>query len=216
MRGSKLRLVGTVSTPSVIKPNVAKRPDENSPALQRRVSRSAMTSPEGTAERCRGGVGSVVPPGLFAMMTPNPALKRRAIVGCPSGTQPSRAPGRDGFHAVPDQTLGRTDHREGVLANADASEWPVSPWGNSTPQGLISDRVEPVPTVRNRSSGALENRLSWFDKEAAPAGLRPGASASDSRGTKEDFTSTSRHKLHSILTCKRTSTSVFVCRFWPQ
>ena len=49
--------------------------------------------------------------------------------------------GRDGFHAVRDQTLGRTDYREGVLANADASEWPVSPCGNSTPQGLKCDRV---------------------------------------------------------------------------
>ena len=29
--------------------------------------------------------------------------------------------GRDGFHAVPDQTLGRARHRTGVLANAEAS-----------------------------------------------------------------------------------------------
>ena len=42
----------------------------------------------------------------------------------------------------------------------------------SPPQGLISDRVEPVPTVRQEGGRSLlrsfGNRLSWFDKEAAP------------------------------------------------
>ena len=92
------------------------------------------------------------------------------------------APGRDGFHAVPDQTLGRTDHREGILANTDASEWPVSSCGNITPQGLISDRVEPVPTGRQEGGRSLlrsfGNRSSWFYKDAAPAALLPGEAAS--------------------------------------
>ena len=40
-----------------------------------------------------------------------------------------------------------------------------------------------------RSSGALENSSSWFDKEAAPAALLPGESARDTLGTKAEGSS---------------------------
>ena len=62
---------------------VAQRPHENSPAFQRRVLAGGNASPVGTAE------WSAPQPslsGLFPCVRVIPALKRRAIVGCPCGT----------------------------------------------------------------------------------------------------------------------------------
>src|SRR2546423_6998718 len=56
---------------------------ENSPAFQRRDHDERASSPEGTAEM----VHLNRPFGTYASLTANPALKRRAIVVCPSGTQ---------------------------------------------------------------------------------------------------------------------------------
>jgi len=55
---------------------------ENSPAFQRPDSGYRASSPEGTAEFC----GVSRPSGTYHPPTSNPALKRRAIFVCPSGT----------------------------------------------------------------------------------------------------------------------------------
>ena len=56
---------------------------ENSPAFQRRDSGESPSSPEGTAEiDCLSR-----PSGTHPALPSNPALKRRAIFGCPSGTE---------------------------------------------------------------------------------------------------------------------------------
>ena len=56
---------------------------ENSPAFQRRDSGKRESSPAGTAELdCVSRPSGTYPPG-----TSNPALKRRAIAVCPSGTE---------------------------------------------------------------------------------------------------------------------------------
>jgi len=55
---------------------------ENSPAFQRRVGMITLFSPEGTTE----SVQFSRPFGTNALGTGNPALKRRAIAGCPFGT----------------------------------------------------------------------------------------------------------------------------------
>ena len=68
-------------------PAVAKRPAENSPAFQRRVQVQGDTSPEGTAEP-----SSLNRPGRDSFRVGAiPALKRRAMVGCPCGTRVGRA-----------------------------------------------------------------------------------------------------------------------------
>src|SRR5213594_3714448 len=55
---------------------------DNRPAFQRRESRGTASSPEGTAE-----TNHVSRPfGTHPLPTSHPALKRRAIVVCPSGT----------------------------------------------------------------------------------------------------------------------------------
>ena len=55
-----------------------------------------------------------ITPHVHADRSKSTVQKWERHVSCP-------ASGRDGFHAVPDQTLGRTKDRTGVLANADAS-----------------------------------------------------------------------------------------------
>jgi len=56
---------------------------ENSPAFQRRESGDRAPSPGGTAE-----IAWVSrPSGTYPTGTSNPALKRRAIIVCPSGTE---------------------------------------------------------------------------------------------------------------------------------
>lgn len=76
-------------------PNVPKGQRDNSPAFQRRVTIAPTTSPEGTAEttfqldphhRSRASSG---PSGLEPIFETYPALKRRAIVERPSGTNPT-------------------------------------------------------------------------------------------------------------------------------
>src|SRR2546425_1209268 len=56
---------------------------ENSPAFQRREIGKRTSSPEGTAETDSLGR----PSGTYSSQTSYPALKRRAIVVCPSGTE---------------------------------------------------------------------------------------------------------------------------------
>ncbi len=56
---------------------------ENSPAFQRRDSGEQAPSPGGTAERERFSR----PSGTYPSGGSNPALKRRAILACPSGTE---------------------------------------------------------------------------------------------------------------------------------
>src|SRR5260370_4378599 len=56
---------------------------ENSPAFQRRDGLERESSPAGTAET--GRVSR--PSGTYPSRTSNPALKRRAIIVCPSGTE---------------------------------------------------------------------------------------------------------------------------------
>ncbi len=70
---------------------------ENSPAFQRREKVPEISSPAGTVETSRNATqlifvelksGSVSRPcGTCCNSNPIPALKRRAIVGCPSGTE---------------------------------------------------------------------------------------------------------------------------------
>jgi hypothetical protein len=78
--------------------------------------------------------------------------------------------GRDGFHAVPDQTLRRASRQDGCSGHADASAWPKSCKGVLAPQGWIRDRVEPVlcsstamrvhQRVANSSAGFASGRAS--------------------------------------------------------
>jgi len=66
---------------------------DNSPAFQRRDFGQKALSPEGTAEfRCVNR-----PSGTYACLTPNPALKRRAIVVRPFGTKTSPTGKRNGY-----------------------------------------------------------------------------------------------------------------------
>src|SRR5260370_9380353 len=61
---------------------------ENSPAFQRRDSDELASSPDGTAESdCVSR-----PSGTHPSQTSNPALKRRAIVVCPSGREKTSRP----------------------------------------------------------------------------------------------------------------------------
>ncbi len=56
---------------------------ENSPAFQRRDRHDQAWSPEGTTE-----IGRLSRPfGTYPSPDANPALKRRAIFGCPSGAE---------------------------------------------------------------------------------------------------------------------------------
>src|SRR5207249_1202899 len=67
-------------------PSVSTHPggiDENSPAFQRRDTGGRAPSPVGTAE-----IDCVNRPyRTYPSPTSNPALKRRAIIGCPSGPE---------------------------------------------------------------------------------------------------------------------------------
>src|SRR6185295_19112364 len=57
---------------------------ENSPALQRRVHDQSGSSPEGTAD---AGLSLSRPFGTRSLARLCPALKRRAILNCPSGAE---------------------------------------------------------------------------------------------------------------------------------
>ena len=80
-----------------------------------------------------------------------------------AGSSPRDEPhqGRDGFHAVPDQTSGRTKESMGFLANAVMCGMAICLRLDLNPlRGLISDRVEPVPTrVGRRSLAALSSEM---------------------------------------------------------
>src|SRR5580700_3237723 len=65
---------------------------ENSPAFQRRDKSERASSPEGTAER---GRRISRPFGTYPSLTSIPALKRRAIVVGPSGTETGSAVSRE-------------------------------------------------------------------------------------------------------------------------
>ena len=80
---------------------VATRRDENSPAFQCRVLFEKNFSPTGTMEgRTKPGPGQIPrrwfsrPAGTDVRGAAFPALKRRAIVGCPFGTKDDGCPGQ--------------------------------------------------------------------------------------------------------------------------
>ena len=68
--------------------SVPEGPHENSPAFQRWVDGHKFSSPEGTAKTSAVNsiTRSAVPSGLALWLATNAALKRWAIIGCPSGT----------------------------------------------------------------------------------------------------------------------------------
>lgn len=75
---------------------------ENSPPFQGWVSITNTPSPEGTAERATTGIiplsgASIVPSGRTSLFNSNPALKRRAIVTRPAGTNTRPLPLRPGL-----------------------------------------------------------------------------------------------------------------------
>ena len=65
---------------------------ENSPAFQRWVVRCRPPSPVGTAEAQARNPVFYRPFGTCFRFGPNPALKRWAIIGCPSGTRTPEFP----------------------------------------------------------------------------------------------------------------------------
>ena len=145
---------------------------ENSPAFQRRDSGEREPSPAGTAELdCVSRPCGTYPPGAS-----NPALKRRAIAVCPSGTEivPETA------HPVFQKALEILRREVPPLAQVQSPTPEVqSSEAAIQPPGTERTALLPVPhpELRSKITPALDFRPETLDCAAPPAELRAPHSA---------------------------------------